>query len=105
MDGTEVSVLEEGHQISLGRLLEGQHSEGLESKVGLVILGDFADEALEGQLSNEKLGGLLVPTDLAECHCARTIPMRRAEEGGSASNALKVCTEMAMPVRGVIGVV
>ena len=66
MDGAEVGVLEEADEVSLGRLLEGEDGGGLEPEVGLEVLGDLADEALEGELADEELGGLLVLADLAE---------------------------------------
>ena len=36
------------------------------NEVGLEVLGDLADEALEGELADKELGGLLVLADLAE---------------------------------------
>ena len=66
VDGAEVGVLEEADEVSLGRLLEGEDGGGLEPEVGLEVLGDLADEALEGELADEELGGLLVLADLAE---------------------------------------
>ena len=66
VDGAEVGVLEEADEVGLGRLLEGEDGGGLEAEVGLEVLGDLADEALEGELADEELGGLLVLADLAE---------------------------------------
>ena len=66
VDGAEVGVLEEADEVSLGGLLEGEDGGGLEAEVGLEVLGDLADEALEGELADEELGGLLVLADLAE---------------------------------------
>ena len=50
VDGAEVGVLEKANQVGLGRLLQGQDGGGLEAQVGLEVLGDLADEALEGEL-------------------------------------------------------
>ncbi len=75
MDGTEVGILEESHQISLCRLLEGLNGRGLESDVLHVVLGDFPDEALEGELADEELSGLLVAADLAEGHSSGPVAM------------------------------
>jgi hypothetical protein len=66
VDGSEVGVLEEGDEVGLGGLLEGADSGGLEPEVGLEVLGDLADETLEGELADEELGGLLVATDLTK---------------------------------------
>ncbi len=66
MDGAEVGVLEETNEVSLRGLLEGSDGGSLEAEVGLEVLGDLTDEALEGELADEELGRLLVATDLAE---------------------------------------
>mgnify|MGYP005735125305 CR=1 FL=1 len=76
MDGAEVGVLEEADEVSLGRLLEGEDGGGLEPEVGLEVLGDLADEALEGELADEQLGRLLVPADLTESDGARAVAVR-----------------------------
>ena len=60
VDGAEVSVLEEADEVRLGRLLKREHGVRLEAKIRLEILRDLADEALEGKLANQQLGGLLV---------------------------------------------
>ena len=66
MDGAEVGVLEETDEVRLGRLLKREDGVRLEAEVRLEVLGDLADEALEGELADEELGGLLVLADLAE---------------------------------------
>ena len=65
VDGAEVGVLEEANEVGLGRLLEGEDGGGLEAEVGLEVLGDLTDEALEGGLADEEVGRLLVLADLA----------------------------------------
>ena len=72
VDGAEVGVLEEADEVSLRGLLEGHDGGGLEAEVGLEGLGEFADESLEGELSDEKLGRLLVASDLSESDGARS---------------------------------
>ena len=66
VDGAQVGVLEEGDEVGLNGLLQSTDGGGLEAQVGLEVLGDFADKALEGQLADEQLGRLLVATDLTE---------------------------------------
>ena len=66
MDRAQVSVFEETNEVRLGGFLEGQHSQSLEAEVTLEVLGDLADETLEGQLADEEVGRLLIPTDLSE---------------------------------------
>ncbi len=66
MDGAEVGVFEETDEVSLSGLLEGEDGGALESEVVLELRSDLADESLEGELSDEELGGLLETSDLAE---------------------------------------
>jgi hypothetical protein len=64
VDRAQVGVLEEANQVALCCLLERHHSRRLEAQVSLVVLSDLAHEALEGQLADEQLSGLLVLPDL-----------------------------------------
>jgi len=66
VDGAQVGVLEEGDEVSLNGLLKSTNGGRLEAEVGLEVLGDLTDETLEGELSDEELGRLLVTTDLTE---------------------------------------
>ena len=66
MNGTEIGILKQSNEVGLGSFLKGQYGGGLETKIGLEVLGDFADEALEGCLADEEVGGLLVFADLTE---------------------------------------
>jgi len=50
VDGTQVRVLEDGHEVRLGRFLQRQDGGGLEAQVVLEVLRDLAHEALERQL-------------------------------------------------------
>lgn len=82
VDGAEVGVLEETDEVRLGGLLEGEDRGGLEPKVGLEVLGDLTDETLEGELADEELGGLLVPTDLTEGHGSWTVTVGLLDAAG-----------------------
>ena len=66
VDGAKVGVLEEANEVGLGGLLEGKDGRSLEAEVGLEVLGDLADETLEGKLADEEVGRLLVAADLTE---------------------------------------
>ena len=55
MDGTEVRVLEETHEVGLGSLLKGKDGRSLESKVTLKVLGNLTHKTLEGKLTNEEV--------------------------------------------------
>jgi histone H3 len=83
MDGAQVGVLKETNQVSLRGLLEGHDSGRLETEVSLEVLGNFTDKALEGQLADEKLSGLLVTTDLTESNGTRAITMGLLDSSGS----------------------
>lgn len=66
MDGAEVRVLEKGGQVGLRSLLQRHEGVRLETKVSLEVLNNLAHKALERELPDEKLRGLLVATDLPE---------------------------------------
>lgn len=66
MDGAKVGVLEEGDEVCLDRLLESADGRALEAEIGLEVLSNLTDKTLEWQLADEKLGRLLVATDLTE---------------------------------------
>jgi len=85
VDGGQVGVLEEADEVSLGRLLEGQHGGALEAQVSLVVLGDLSHEALERQLADQELGGLLVSADLAESHSSRSVSVGLLDTTGGRS--------------------
>ena len=55
MDGAEVGVLEEADEVSLSSLLEREDGGALEPEVGLEVLGDLADQALERELADQEL--------------------------------------------------
>ena len=66
VDGAQVGILEEGDEVSLDGLLEGADGGRLEAQVGFEVLCDFTDQALEGELADQQLGGFLVATDFTE---------------------------------------
>ena len=47
MDGAQIGVLEQTHQVGLRSLLQSEDGRGLEAEIGLEVLGDFTDEALK----------------------------------------------------------
>lgn len=66
MDSAQVGVLKETDEVGLAGFLESHDGGALESEISLEILSDFSDQALEWQLADQKLGRLLVTTDLSE---------------------------------------
>jgi histone H3 len=75
VDGTQVGVLKETNQVSLGSLLQGHDGRALESQISLEVLGDLTNQTLEWQLADEELCALLVPTDLTESYGTRSVTM------------------------------
>jgi hypothetical protein len=64
------------------------------TKVGdthLEVLGDFTDEALERELADEELGGLLVATNLAEGDGARAETMGLLDTAGCVGGLFACC--------------
>ena len=57
VDGGQVGVLEQGNEVSLRGFLESGDGRGLESEISLEVLGDFSDQSLEGEFSDEELSG------------------------------------------------
>ena len=55
VDGAEVGVLEEADEVSLSSLLEREDGGALEAEVGLEVLGDLTDQALERELADQEL--------------------------------------------------
>jgi hypothetical protein len=82
VDGAEVGVLEEGDEVSLNGLLESADGRGLEAEVGLEILGDFTDQALEGQLADQELRRLLIATNLTESDGTGLVTMGLLDTAG-----------------------
>ena len=58
VNGAQVGVLEQTHQVGLGRLLQGQDGGALEAQGSLEFLRNLTHKALEWQLADEELGGL-----------------------------------------------
>jgi hypothetical protein len=75
MNGAKIGVFKESHQVGFGGLLQRQHGTALEAEITLEVLGNFTDQALEGELANQQIGTLLVPTNLPEGDRTRTVAM------------------------------
>ncbi|KAF4373900.1 hypothetical protein F8388_007806 [Cannabis sativa] len=59
VNGAQIGVFEQTHQVSLCSLLKSRHSTRLESKIGLEILSDFPNQSLEWKLTDQKLSAFL----------------------------------------------
>jgi len=88
VNGSQVGILEQGHKVGLGSLLERHHSRGLEAKVSLKVLSDLTNKTLEREFTDEELRRLLIPTNLAQRDGTRTEPMGllNATSGSSGSS-------------------
>ena len=65
MNGAEVGVLEKTNEVSLRSLLKGQNGRGLESGLRSDFVGDFLNESLEGEFSDQKFSALLISSDFS----------------------------------------
>ena len=82
VDGAKVGVFEEANEVGFSGLLEGEDGGALEAKVGLEVLGDLTDETLEGQLSDQEFGRLLVSSDLSKGDGSWSVTMRFLHSAG-----------------------
>ena len=85
MDSAQVGVFEETHEVSLASLLKGHDSGALEAEVGLEVLSDLSDQALEWQLADEELSALLVTTDLSQSDGSWPVTVRFLHTPGGGS--------------------
>ena len=88
VDGGQVGVLEQGNEVSLGGFLESGDGGGLESEISLEVLGDFSDQSLEGEFSDEELGRFLVSPDLSEGDGTGPVPVGLLDTTGSGTSRL-----------------
>jgi hypothetical protein len=73
VDGAEVGVLKKPDKVRLCGLLEGHDGGTLEPQVRLELLGNLTDEALEGELADEKIGRFLVAANFTEGDRTRAV--------------------------------
>ena len=64
------------------KYLEGSDGSALEAEIGLEVLSNFTNESLEGELADQKLGGLLVTTDLTESNGTRAVTVGLLDTSG-----------------------
>jgi hypothetical protein len=84
MDRSATGCIEtyQRNKVCLNRLLKSTDSGRLEAKVRLEVLGDLANQTLEGKLSDEELGGFLVATDLTESDGTRLVSVGLLDTSG-----------------------
>ena len=60
---TKIGVLKETDKVGLAGFLQSHHGRALEPQVGLEVLGNLANQTLEGELANQQLCRLLIPEE------------------------------------------
>lgn len=77
MDGAQVGVLKQLHQIGLSGLLQSQDGVGLPPEVlidGTDAMGNLTNEPGERQLAHEQAGALLIAPDLTQSDSSWAVP-------------------------------
>ena len=82
VDGAQVGVLKQSNEVGFAGFLEGSNSRALEPQVGLEVLSNLTNKTLEGELADEKLGGLLVAPDLTESDGTGLVAVRLLDTSG-----------------------
>ena len=52
---TKVGILKKSNEVGFTGFLQSHHGRALEPQVGLEVLGNLADQTLEGELANQQL--------------------------------------------------
>ena len=91
MDGSQVGILEEANKVSLSGLLESEDGGRLEAEIGLEVLGNLTNKALERQLADEELSRLLVLTDLTESDGTGPVSVRLLHSSSGRSRLASSC--------------
>lgn len=82
VDGTQIGIFKQPHQVCFTGLLKRTNGCTLKPQVGLEILGDLPHQPLERQLPDEQLGRFLVTTNLSESHGAGPVAVRFLHPSG-----------------------
>lgn len=91
MNSAKVGILKQADEVGLSSLLQGEDGRALEAQIRLEVLGDFANEALEGKLANQQVGTLLELANLTKGDGSRPVAMRlldAARDGGRLARGL-----------------
>jgi hypothetical protein len=83
VDGSQVGIFKETDKVSFSGFLESTNGRGLETEVGLEVLGDFTDQALEGQLADKEFGRLLVTTNFTESNGSGSVSVGLLDSSGN----------------------
>jgi len=98
VDGRQVGVLEEAHQVGLSGLLQGQYCAALEAQVRLEVLGDLTHQALERQLPDQQLCALLVLANFTQGNCSRAVPAEMDWKMSEIEAMIQSCASSCAPL-------
>jgi hypothetical protein len=82
MNSTQVGILKKTHKVRLTRLLQRQNGSGLKPQIRLEILRNLTNETLEGCLTDQKVGGLLIFADLTKSDGTGTVTVGLLDTSG-----------------------
>lgn len=82
VDGTQIGIFKQPHQVCFASLLKGTDGCTLKPQVGFEILGDLPHQSLEWQLPDEQLSRFLVTTDLSQSHGPWPVAVRLLHPAG-----------------------
>jgi len=85
VNSAQVGILKETNKVCFGCFLQSKNRRRLEAKVGLEILSNFTDKALERCLTNEKVSRLLVLSDFTKGDSSGAVPVWLLHSSGSRS--------------------
>ena len=83
MNGAKVGVFKKTNEVRLSGLLKSKHGRALESELLLELVSDFSHESLERELSDQKIGGLLVLSNFSESDGTWSISVRLLDTASS----------------------
>ena len=83
VDGAQVGVLEQRHQVRLSSLLKSHDGRTLETEIVLEVLRHLTHQSLEGELADQQLRALLILADLTKSHGTGAITMGLLHGSGS----------------------
>jgi hypothetical protein len=93
VDSSQVGILKETDEVSLSSFLKSEDSGGLETEVGLEVLSNLTDKALEGQLADQELSGLLVLANFTKSDSSGPVSVGLLDSASSRSGFASSCTQ------------
>jgi hypothetical protein len=82
VDGTQIGIFKQPHQVCFASLLKGTDGCTLKPQVSFEILGDLPHQSLEWQLPDEQLSRFLVTKDLSQSHGPWPVAVRLLHPAG-----------------------